>query len=224
MYYLYWIAPIGSSYPKTEGYIGISKHPQARFRDHTTHCETRGSKIVRAYVDEHGIDSVEHTIMNEFNTLEEAKQAERDFRPHSNIGWNLQTGGGTTPDCTGIQLSEETKRKISESNIATKSQRTYTNKFKGTTGRYTEAQKKHIGSFHKGKTISEEHKQAITEKNSGANNHNAKSISIKDSLDDSEYSFDTLKEAADKLGIKYSTLRAASRKGQKLVYKRWILL
>ena len=121
-------------------------------------------------------------------------------------------------------MSDESKEKIRQSNITTKSTRTYTNKFKGTAGRYTEEQRKHIGSFHKGKTISEEHRKAISEKLSGDNNPRARSIRIMDTLDGTEYSFYNLKTAAEELGITYSTLRSTVRNGRKLVYKRWEIL
>lgn len=224
MYHLYWIAPVNSTCPKTEGYIGISNNPEKRFRAHTTDIAEVGSKVIRAYVAEHGISSVQHKILDSFNTLEEAREAERSYRPNAYIGWNLRTGGGISPDCTDRILSDETKEKIRQSNIATKSTRTYTNKFKGTTGRYTEEQRKHIGSFHKGKTISEEHRNAISEKLSGGNSPVARSIRIMDTLDGTEYSFDCLKTAAEELGINYSTIRSAIRNGRKLVYKRWEIL
>lgn len=224
MYHLYWIAPVNSTCPKTEGYIGISNNPEKRFRAHTTDIAEVGSKVIRAYVAEHGISSVQHKILDSFNTLEEAREAERSYRPNAYIGWNVKTGGGISPDCTDRILSDESKEKIRQSNITTKSTRTYTNKFKGTTGRYTEEQRKHIGSFHKGKTISEEHRKAISEKLSGDNSPRARSIRIMDTLDGTEYSFYNLKTAAEELGITYSTLRSTVRNGRKLVYKRWEIL
>lgn len=224
MYHLYWIAPVNSICPKTEGYIGISNNPEKRFKAHTTDTAKVGSKVIRAYVTEHGVNSVQHKILDSFNTLEEAREAERAYRPAAYIGWNVQTGGGISPDCTGRILSNESKEKIRQSNVATKSTRTYTSKFKGTTGRYTEEQRKHIGSFHKGKTISEEHRKAISEKLSGRNSPKARSIRIMDTLDSTEYSFDSLKTAAEELGITYSTLRSTVRNGRKLVYKRWEIL
>ena len=224
MYYVYWIAPKDCTDPVTEGYIGISKEPSKRFRAHTTDTAEVGSKVIRAYVAEWGIDSVKHVILDSFETLEEAREAEKSYRPSANIGWNNKTGGGIAPDCTGRILDDETKEKIRQSNIATKSTRTYTNKYKGTTGRYTEAQRKHIGSFHKGKTITEEHRQAISEKISGGNHPRAKTIRLKDTLDNKVYEFDNLKTASEELGIKYPSLRSAVRNNQKLVYKRWEIL
>ena len=118
-----------------------------------------------------------------------------------------------------ILEDNETKEKIRQSNITTKSTRTYTNKYKGTSGRYTEEQRKHIGSFHKGKTIPEKHKQAISEKMSRGNHPKARDIRIKDTLDNKIYEFDNLKTAAEQLGIKYPSLRSAVRKEQKLIYR-----
>ena len=224
MYHLYWIAPVNSTSPKTEGYIGISNNPKKRFRAHTTDTAEVGSKVIRDYVAEHGINSVQHKTLDSFKTLEEARDAERTYRPEAYVGWNVKTGGGISPDCTSRILDNETKEKIRQSNITTKSTRTYTNKYKGTSGRYTEEQRKHIGSFHKGKTIPEKHKQAISEKMSRGNHPKARDIRIKDTLDNKVYEFDNLKTAAEQLGIKYPSLRSAVRKEQKLIYKRWEIL
>ena len=136
----------------------------------------------------------------------------------------MRKGGGTTPDCTGRVHTQETKDAIANKNRITKSSRNYESKFKGDTDRWSEEQKALIGSYHTGKTITQEHRQAISDKLSGKNSPVAVSIKIVDTIDGTEHSFDTLKEAAEVLGINYQTLRAANNRGQKLVYRRWEII
>ena len=224
MYHIYWIHAPHHQDPYVEGYVGISNQPNKRFRAHTTDTANVGSTLVSKYIEEHGVNSLTHTLLDSVPTLEDAQQLELKYRPNTNTGWNIRKGGGSTPDCTGREHSQETKDAISKTNIATKSSRTYVSKFKGDTERWTEEQKALIGSYHKGKEISQEHRQAITDKISGKDNPNAVSIRIRDTLDGTVHGFDTIKQAAEKLDINYPTLRAASRRGQKLVYRRWEIL
>lgn len=224
MYHIYWIHAPHHQDPYTEGYVGLSNQPNRRFKAHTTDTANVGSSQVAKYIEEHGVNSVIHTSLATVNTLEDAQNLEYKYRPKPNTGWNIRKGGGSTPDCTGRTHSQETKDAISKSNLATKSTRTYVNKFKGDTDRWTDEQKAIIGSYHKGKIITQEHRQAISDKLSGKDNPRAVGIRIKDTNDNTEYSFDTIKQAAETLDINYPTLRSASRKGQKLVYRRWEIL
>lgn len=184
-YYVYWIKAIHHQDPYSEGYIGCSCQPDVRFRSHTTDNTRAGSTLVKQYVKENGIDNVSMVILAEFNTEKEGKEAEYSYRPKSNIGWNIAKGGLVNPDCTGRKHSPETKKKITQNGLITKNNRKkdnpdiYQSKWKGRTDRWNDNQKKLIGSYHKGKTISEEHKKAITEKNSGALNHNSKIWALK---------------------------------------------
>ena len=70
-------------------------------------------------------------------------------------------------------------------------------------------------------TRSEAHKQAITEKLSGANHTKSLSITITDTVTGITKDYVNIREASEQLGITYSTLRAAVRNKQKLVYKRF---
>ena len=224
MYYVYWIHATNHQNPYVEGYVGISNQPEKRLRAHTTDTAKVGSIKVREYVSEQGEASIQHTILNKVNTLAEAKQQEYVYRPEPNIGWNIRKGGGTTPDCTGRVHTQETIDAIATKNRLTKSTRTYESKFKGDTARWSQEQKALIGSYHKGKTITQEHKQAISDKVSGKNSPVAVSIKIMDTIDNTEYTFDTIKEAAVALGINYQTLRSANNKEQNLVYRRWQII
>ena len=221
MYTLYWIHSIQHTDPFTEGYIGISNQPHKRFRAHTTDTALVGSKLVREYINQNGITSVAHTYLKQGLSLELAKKEEKLYRPKGKIGWNIVQGGGTTPDCSNRVLDQATKDKISEGNKQTRNQRTYISMFKGMTNRHSDEQKKLIGSYHKGKIISDAHKKAITEKLSGSNSPVSKSIELIDTLLNTTHSFDCIKTASIELNINYSALRSALQNNGRLIYKRW---
>lgn len=86
-----------------------------------------------------------------------------------------------------------------------------------------DSSKKSCKSFHKGKTISKEHRQAISEKLSGGNSPRAKQVVLVDSLTNAEYSFKAITTAAKELNINYSALRSAIQNKQYMLYKRWII-
>ena len=220
MYYIYWIHHPDHTDPYTEGYIGLSNQPDKRFKAHTTDTANVGSKYLREMSDSDKA-LLSHTILAECSSLEQARKLELKYRPLPNIGWNIKRGGGVSPDCTGRVQSDQTKKDIARKNIKTKSTRTYVSPFKGVTNRHSDATKALIGSYHKGKTISEEHKQAITEKLSGANNTKSLPITITDTVTGITKDYVNIREASEQLGITYSTLRAAVRKNQKLVLRRF---
>ena len=212
MIYVYWIHLEHHSNPALEGYIGISKQPIQRYKTHLNYKHAF-SKGVRAAIEKHGKNSIKHSLLFEFPTLTEARLKEFELRPNMNIGWNLAKGGGVTPDVTGRTHSKESKEKISLSNKITKAESGYIpNVFKGKTDRHSDAMKKHLGSFHKGKTISDAHKQAITDKLSRGNNANACSIRVYHVNNPNNIlEFDCIKTASEKIGVNYSTLRSAHR-------------
>ena len=86
-----------------------------------------------------------------------------------------------------------------------------------------DSSKKSCKSFHKGKTISKEHRQAISEKLSGGNSPRAKQVVLVDSLTNAEYSFKAITTTAKELNINYSALRSAIQNKQYMLYKRWII-
>lgn len=212
MIYVYWIHLETHIDPLTEGYIGISKQPVQRYKTHLSY-KRAFSKGVRAAIEKYGKDSIKHKLLFEFPTLIEARKKEFELRPLPNIGWNLSKGGGVTPDTTGRLHSDETKEKISESNLFTKANRGYLpSPFKGQTDRHSDETKKLIGSYHKGKTISAAHKKAITEKMSGGKHPVACSIRLYHVDNPTNIlEFDCIKTAADQTGINYSTLRSMFR-------------
>jgi predicted GIY-YIG superfamily endonuclease len=212
MIYVYWIHLESYTDHTQEGYIGISKQPVQRYKTHLKYKHAF-SKGVRAAIEKYGINQIKHSLLFEFSTLIEARKKELELRPSINIGWNLAKGGGVTPDVTGRVHSNETRQKISNSNITTKAETGYIpNVFKGKTDRHSDEMKKHLGSFHKGKIISDAHKKAITEKLSGGKHPVAKSIRLYHVDNPTNIlEFDCIKTAADKTGINYSNLRSMFR-------------
>lgn len=222
-YSIYWIAAHHHSDPYTEGYVGMSNQSTKRMRAHTTDTAEVGSQVVREYVGTHGLGSVRHVILGTCESVEDARSMELSYRPKQNVGWNLAKGGGTTPDCTGREYSDETKAKISEGNIATKSGRTYTSHFKGVTGRWSDEQKQAIGATHKGKTISQKHKDSAREKMLRDNSPRAVKFTIRNVHTGETQEYGSIGSASDALGIPYSTVRAARQK-KNLMSKTWEFL
>lgn len=79
--------------------------------------------------------------------------------------------------------------------------------FKGMTNRWTEEQKKQIGLAHKGKTISEEQKRIVGEKNS-KNPSLCTQITLKHKDSEELYTFHSITEASKQLNIPLSRLKS----------------
>lgn len=205
--YVYWYHLPEHTNKESEGYIGITNDLVTR---HWYHSTGRTNKHLQNAFNKYG-DLIQKDILYE-GTREDCLTMEVKLRPLDNIGWNICKGGGDAPNWKGKFHSEETKRKISESNKGISKP----NSWKGKTNRYSEEHRKHLGSFHKGKTISEEHKKAITEKNSGKNNSKSKEIKLvhKDAPT-TELKFCNMREASEKLNISYPSLRSQVRRGSK---------
>lgn len=219
-YSIYWIAAHHHLDPFTEGYVGMSNQPAKRMKAHTTDTAEVGSKVVREYVGVNGLGSVKHEILGTCESYEEARHMEAAYRPVQNIGWNLAKGGGVTPDCTGREHSTKTKQKIAEGNLVTKSGRTYISHFKGVSDRWSDEQKLAIGSAQKGKTISQEHKEAAREKLLRDNSPLAVTLTIHNVHTGETLKFGSIGSAADTLGLPYSTVRSARQK-KNLMSKTW---
>lgn len=212
MYYLYWMHLDSHTNPFNEGYVGMSKNPVQRMRTHTNYKHAY-SKGVRSAIAEFGKEVIKHNLLGEFSSYEEVRNAERMYRPFPNIGWNLSKGGGVTPDCSGRAHLQSSKDQIGQSNRLAYQVRGYVpSQFKGVTNRYSAETKALIGSYHKGKTISEAHRKSASEKLLGENSPKAVGISLfhKD-LPTKIYTYGCIKDAAKAHGVNYSTLRSAHR-------------
>ena len=85
MIYIYWIHHESQSDPKTEGYIGVTNNPDARFRKHRNSKE---NNFVKGNI----AKGATMSILHEVSSYDEAYNIERDYRPDIR-GWNLAIGG-----------------------------------------------------------------------------------------------------------------------------------
>jgi predicted GIY-YIG superfamily endonuclease len=104
MIYLYWIKRNTHTDIFTEGYVGVSAYPMRRFLKEHSKSKARVGKAIRKYSD------VQMTIVDSYETLEEALKREEELRPTEYIGWNIIPGGSVPPR---NHLTEEVRQKIS---------------------------------------------------------------------------------------------------------------
>lgn len=209
--YVYWYHLAEHADVYTQGYVGVTTN--LSYRDAAHKRYPTGSIILRNAFAKYGEENIIKDILKT-TSITEAYQYEKHLRPTKEIGWNIAIGGGLPPDVTGHTDSEETKRKRNDAVRKTKAKRHYPNKFKGTTGRYTQEQRDHLGSFHKGKVISETHKESVREKLSRGKNYNSTVIHLAHKDQPTKvHSFDCIRTASEELGIVYSSLRAQLRRG-----------
>ena len=208
---VYWYHLANHTDPYTEGYVGVTCREDERHRAHLSGYQG-GSKILHYAFNKYGVDQVQKTVLHRVSK-QEAYELEQQYRPEMNVGWNIAMGGGLPPDTTGRVDSPEVRQKRAASVRKAREGKKYPSPFKGATTRYTAKQRALIGSYHKGKTISDSHKQAIRDKNSGANSPHAREIHLvhRDSLDH-VYTFPCVKTAAAALGINYNTLRSQAQR------------
>lgn len=214
-HYVYWYHLDTHTDPITQGYIGVTNWPTRRHYQHSI-GSGKGSRHLYSALKKYG-DRVQKSYLMITYDREEALLEELFFRPVANIGWNICAGGGDAPDCTGRIHSVATRKQISESGKRTKASKPpVTSRFKGKTGRWTDEQRAAIGQAHKGKVISEAHRKAITEKNSGADHTRAQEvILVHKDMPSLLKRYPTITEAAQKLGVGYSGLRSLYQAAQR---------
>lgn len=157
--------------PNSKRYIGItSQKPKQRFRDGKGYD---GNKYFTRAIEKYGWDNFEHIIIVKGLSEDEAKWLEieliREFdTTNKNKGYN-QTLGGEAKN--GWVASEETKRKMSEAQ-----------KGKHISEEARKKMSKNNGKYWKGKQLSDEHKNKISEARvenevaKGKNNPSAKVV------------------------------------------------
>ena len=211
-YNVYWYHLIAETNKLTDGYIGVTSNLHVRHRTHLYYSNGYAPRLREAFL-EYGEKAIVKEIIFT-GTKEEALALERELRPSFGIGWNMSAGGGNTPDCTGIVHTKESRLQRSISVRAAMKGKSYPSVFKGRTDRHTVEQKAHIGSFHKGKSITNAHKKCISEKLSGGKSPVAKSITLYHKSNPTvPRTFDCIKTASTELGIGYSALRSLWRSG-----------
>ena len=90
MYSIYWIKYDYHIDPYKEGYIGISKNPLKRFKEHKN---SKDNNKVKGAIN-NGADI--KIIFNNLS-LNEALEIEKSYRPEELIGWNFCEGGQLPP-------------------------------------------------------------------------------------------------------------------------------
>jgi hypothetical protein len=164
--------------PSNKRYIGItSKDLSERFGSNG--CLYRNQIFGRA-IKKYGWDNIEHIIVAQNLTKERAKKLEIELiakydTTNPKYGYNRSIGGDI-PVILGQHHSEETKKKISDSNkgkeisLSTRKQISDSVKSLWQTNEYREKQnnravsdisKKRMSEAHKGKILSEKHKEKI---------------------------------------------------------------
>ena len=224
-HYVYWYHLPEHVDISKEGYVGVTcdlKHREATHKRYSKSFSIHLRNAFKVYG-----DKVIKTIVC-VTSKEHAYWLESSLRPNENTGWNIAKGGGLPPDCTGRKHSEETKAKIAESNRLAKMNQIYSNPWKGKTGRYTKEQREHLGSFHKGKTISQEQIEITRPKISGGYHYKATKVRLVHKDSEQIHEFDCIKHAAEALGLNYSSLRCQyqekrttyNRKGWKILWDK----
>lgn len=117
---VYWIHREGMSNPKTQGYVGVSsKGVDVRWIQHKSDAKLGSRCVVH-----NAMRKYEDVVIKELVTAdpEFCLMVEESLRPTLRIGWNIRSGG--TTDGLGREVSEETRRKLSESKVGKHTGRT----------------------------------------------------------------------------------------------------
>lgn len=156
-------------------YIGKSNDVKRRWREHKSKLKRNNHENEKLQCDWnlYGEDNFEFKLIKNYNDEEIGIELEKkyinEYKSYDlNFGYNMTLGksenGGEIPTeetkkkLKGHEVSEETKKKISESNTGNKNALGY---------KHTEESKKKISESHKGKRLSEEHKKHLSESRKG---------------------------------------------------------
>jgi len=99
MYSVYWIKYKEHTDPHSEGYIGVSKEPLRRFKEHKNSKDN--NKIKSAIKNGADIEILFNNL-----SITEALELEKSYRPKELIGWNLCEGGQLPPSKKGYKYKE----------------------------------------------------------------------------------------------------------------------
>jgi predicted GIY-YIG superfamily endonuclease len=105
-YSVYWIKR-KQHISYNEGYIGVSKNPEKRFKGHLKNPQNKHLKNAILKYNDIILEIIVHSQTKEFCLL-----LEEEFRPEKNIGWNIAKGGGNPPNCAGRIVSKESIDKM----------------------------------------------------------------------------------------------------------------
>ena len=147
--HVYWIHHRNHNNLFTQGYIGISKDPDTRFKCHQYTNNQHLSRALKKYTDDIELDVLL------IGVEEYCREVERKLRPIKNIGWNICEGGGMPPDCTGRKRTKEEIQNYTES-------RKRNNKPSPLLGRKFPERGVNISKAKKGKKFSKEHREKLS--------------------------------------------------------------
>ena len=101
--YLYWIHLMTEQDINIHGYVGITKFPERRFKEHQTRTKNP-SNVTKNILENNGDVLYEILYCGDFSSC---LKLEREFRPTTRIGWNVAKGGVATKNeaLTGITKS-----------------------------------------------------------------------------------------------------------------------
>ena len=127
-----------------------------------------------------------------------SQAARRKSNTYGRDGWTVKS---ENTDKSTIKTVNDLARE----NMLGKS---HPSKFKGTTGRWTEEQKAKIGSYHKGKEISEKQRETVRAKNR-ANHPSCRQLTlVHKSNPDKQYTYHSISEASRQLGLPLARLKS----------------
>lgn len=148
-------------FPNGKRYVGITGQSlKERWRVNGNGYKPQ--KLVCRAIQKYKWENVKHIIVAEKLSVDEAGELEKSLISKYNttnpsFGYNQSIGGENSP--IGVKRSEETRRKLSES---------HKGKYFGDRKCHlTEEQKQRLREINRGKTVSEEVKKILSEKNKG---------------------------------------------------------
>ena len=112
MYSVYWIKHQEHIDINTQGYIGITKNVEKRWKEHKQYAKAPYTKcrVIERAINKYK-DLLVWDVLVENIDKELAELIEFELRPTSNIGWNIAVGGSCAT--LGHKHTEETKNKLS---------------------------------------------------------------------------------------------------------------
>lgn len=128
---LYWIRLPEHSDMRSEGYIGISKDANARWK---WHRKSKENPHLKSAIEKYGFDHLVKEIVL-IADKDYCLDIEQKLRPSRKIGWNIAVGGGTPPALRnktsfahgiipwnkGVPMDDETKAKVSAAKMGVSS-------------------------------------------------------------------------------------------------------
>ena len=206
-----WCVYIHRNMINNKAYIGITCQNIEKRWGKNGHCYTENNQSVFCYaIKKYGWDNFEHIVWADNLSEREAKQWEirlialfkTNCKKYKNpeYGYNMTDGGDGS---SGREMSEETKRKIGNSNKGKIPSAETRNKISmSLKGRIlTEEHKRKISETHKGMTHSEESLYKMAEWQIGSKSPKARKI-IQYDLDCNYIKeWECIKDASDELGI-----------------------